>query len=88
VRRALGDLPIAYARWIEDQRKVVVEPADRDTLDELVKRLYYDARADTSDTSAVCGTPWRRGPGSPPSPRCGTVIRWRSRRKTYANAEP
>jgi hypothetical protein len=37
VRRALGDLPTAYGRWIDEQRKVAIDPADRETLDELVK---------------------------------------------------
>lgn len=37
VQRALGDLPTAYGRWIDEQRKVAIDPADRDTLDELVK---------------------------------------------------
>jgi hypothetical protein len=37
VRRALGDLPTAYGRWIDEQRKAAIDPADRETLEELVK---------------------------------------------------
>ncbi len=37
VRRMLGDLPAAYGQWIDEQRKVAIDPADRDTLAELVK---------------------------------------------------
>ncbi|MCE9575501.1 MAG: DISARM system helicase DrmA [Deltaproteobacteria bacterium] len=37
VRAALGDLPEAYGRWIEAQRKVTVDAADRETLAALVK---------------------------------------------------
>ena len=37
VRRALGDLPTAYGRWIEQQRTVAIDATDRDTLDELIR---------------------------------------------------
>ncbi len=43
VRRALGDLPAAYGRWIETQRDAAIDAADRGTLDELVK-CAEDAR--------------------------------------------
>jgi hypothetical protein len=37
VRRALGDLPVAYARWIEAQRGVEIDAKDRATLAGLVE---------------------------------------------------
>ncbi|MCA9677588.1 MAG: DISARM system helicase DrmA [Myxococcales bacterium] len=43
VRRALGDLPTAYGKWIEERRRTAVDKDDRDTLDALV-RAADDAR--------------------------------------------
>lgn len=37
VRGALGHLPIAYGRWIEEQRQTAVDPRDRETLEALVR---------------------------------------------------
>jgi hypothetical protein len=37
VRSALAELPLAYGRWIEEQRRTAVDKRDQDTLDELLK---------------------------------------------------